>query len=357
MPRTHTGVRVLVFGPGESLGVLSSSEGGTWPATGILRVPAEGGLRLSASWSTGEQVSRLAGLAPEALYELDLLWAKIDDEHLPVIAKLTGLESLSLQDTAVTDHGLPALAPLHRLESLDLDRTATSDVGVGMLRVLANLRSIALGGKAITDRAVTHLADLPRLRNISLVGTSVSDRSVAVLAAMPALERVVILGSKLTPSGAKALRAARPGLIVLTVGTYRSANFFVFQVSRRASQATRAENDAGAGATSARSLAVLLLRREEAISPQVAEKVWRALRLAEHGVTSARRGRERAEEAYDRARLRADGWDPDEPADAAFSREHHAAWAGMQLAMRGAKEAERARLSVAQILHEQREGR
>jgi hypothetical protein len=80
-----------------------------------------------------------------------------NDETLAHIGRLSRLEFLSLNDTAVTDAGLAHLKGLTKLNQLDLWHTQIGDTGLGHLKGLSSLRLILLAGTQATDDGVLEL--------------------------------------------------------------------------------------------------------------------------------------------------------------------------------------------------------
>jgi hypothetical protein len=87
------------------------------------------------------------------------------DEILDEVARLDGLEQLSLLMSGVTDDGMRRIARLDRLQELYLQETAIGDAGLRHLKSLPRLRLITLPNR-VTDQGLDRLARLRGLRTI-----------------------------------------------------------------------------------------------------------------------------------------------------------------------------------------------
>jgi Leucine-rich repeat (LRR) protein len=126
--------------------------------------------------------------------ELNLIGSGIGD--LTLLAELTALQTLWLDDTQVSDVTL--LAELTALQTLSLDGTGVSDVTP--LAGLTALQTLSLDGTRVGD--VRPLAGLTALQTLSLDGTRVSDVTpLAGLTALHALSLDGTLVSDVTPLG------------------------------------------------------------------------------------------------------------------------------------------------------------
>lgn len=91
-----------------------------------------------------------------------------------VVARLTGLQSLSLAGAAVSDAGVWALTALTNLTALDLSwaSTVTND-GVAALAALSGLQMLNLAYLfRLTDEGLAPLAGLKALRALNLRGVT-----------------------------------------------------------------------------------------------------------------------------------------------------------------------------------------
>ncbi len=147
--------RLLHFGDAD-LGMLynlddTSSDGALWvSATGTVEVPASARMLLE-SRATPFDLSPLAGLAPDDLWELDLEYSDVTNDDLRHVSHLTGLRRLDLSLTAITDAGIPHLEGLHNLKRLGLYKCRISRDGVQRLR--ASLPGCLLDRLAKHDRS------------------------------------------------------------------------------------------------------------------------------------------------------------------------------------------------------------
>src|SRR5947199_53277 len=81
------------------------------------------------------------------------------DADMRDLAKLGGLERLSLGDTNVGDAGLEHVADLRRLTSLDIWQTKVTDAGMQQLVRLPRLRQLFLSwNRRLTDAGMPFIA-------------------------------------------------------------------------------------------------------------------------------------------------------------------------------------------------------
>jgi len=161
----------------------------------------------------------IAGLKGSPLKGLSLEGCKaIDDKALSHLSDMKSLVQLEVPGTPVTDSGLEALLkalPRDKIEVLWLGATQATNRTLESLAGMTQLRELDLAGLALTDDGMRSLKSLPKLRLLRLMGTGLTDKSVPYLSRLKALERLNVVDTEVTQAGAKALRAALPGCVVL----------------------------------------------------------------------------------------------------------------------------------------------
>ena len=187
-------------------------EGPPWEdfgqARGEVRIPAGKQVRLIVNRLSLKNLSWLVRLGPNDLYSLYLPAlssdpAKASDACMPLIARLTGLRSLSLYLTAITDRGLSHITKLRSLEYLEAPPRMT-DRGLAHLAKLPALKGLSVrasGGSPVTDAGLRHLGKLTSLEELYLRGERMSDAGLAHLAGLPRLEYLALYGSHFTDRG------------------------------------------------------------------------------------------------------------------------------------------------------------
>lgn len=118
---------------------------------------------------------------------------------------------VDLRGTAADDESLPVLAPLTRLRSLHLDELPITDAGIASLKSFKGpLASLDLRDCALTNAAMEHLAGIKSLRAIRLSGangkTSVDDTGIAFLATLPSLKVLAADELFVSTAGLEALK-------------------------------------------------------------------------------------------------------------------------------------------------------
>ncbi|WP_038170536.1 c-type cytochrome domain-containing protein [Verrucomicrobium sp. BvORR106] len=113
------------------------------------------------------------------------------------------------------DKELALLAPVNQhLIWVDLARTKVTDSGLAMVAGMSNLERLHLENTAITDAGLDHLAKLGKLEYLNLYGTKVTDAGLAKLAGAKSLKKLFVWQTGATREGAKKLEAQIPGLVV-----------------------------------------------------------------------------------------------------------------------------------------------
>lgn len=118
---------------------------------------------------------------------------RIADAGIASIARLRGLNYLSIEDTKITNNGSQLLGALTELESLSISfsPSLTGDGGAGAWRNLTKLRHLHPEYcKGLTDDFIEAIAPLTELKTLVLNGCAgMTDAGVAKLAMFPNLER------------------------------------------------------------------------------------------------------------------------------------------------------------------------
>jgi internalin A len=193
------------------------------------------------------------------LKRLDLRGTRISDGTLDIVSKMAGLEALDVAHTEVTDVGLDHLITLVNLKELAVGRGRLSNGGLVTVRMLSALRSLDLSGARPTSpdaptgrggaagvpeetlRAIAELSELrvlhlgysaiaadglrtlgtlEKIEKLGLQGcTRVDDAALAELAKWKNLKYLDVQETPATEKGLSMLRAARPGIKILTGGT------------------------------------------------------------------------------------------------------------------------------------------
>jgi eukaryotic-like serine/threonine-protein kinase len=161
---------------------------------------------------TDRDLSVLAGLTN--LKELNLDNSDITDAGLKEVAGATNLISLSLTGTQVTNTGLAELKTLSRLEFLRLDRLPITDAGMAHLSAFPRLKNVSLYKTAVADDGLAVCKQLPLLEEISLDDTQVGDVGLRHLHTCKSLKKVRVWNTRVTDKGMAELRKAVPGVQV-----------------------------------------------------------------------------------------------------------------------------------------------
>ncbi len=131
------------------------------------------------------------------------------DAGLKELARIEGLESLDLDETAVTDDGLKILAGM-RLRRLTVPTEARTDVGLKhCLAALHSPLQLRLSGWQVTDKGLKEVLPLKRLERLDLECTGISDAGLKELRALNRLRSLDLRGTLVTDDGLKELAGMR----------------------------------------------------------------------------------------------------------------------------------------------------
>ena len=178
---------------------------------GLKQLPNLSEIRLDRSLVTD---NGLVIVAPLVRLEGLSLGPAITNVGLRHLNGLTALRTLDLSRTQLTAGGLRYPRQLPLLQTLSLRNTKINDEDLAQLARFPRLVRLDLAGTPISDAGLIHLTDLPYLQSLVLERTHISDAGVEQLQKMPSLHWLFVSHTRLTESGAKALVAARPGLVV-----------------------------------------------------------------------------------------------------------------------------------------------
>ncbi len=253
--RASSDERVLHFPRDRSLGRLQVQDvsvtrriedfhhwvDGTWgkwayigEAQGDVVIPAGKRVQLMVGKNAWQDLSPLAKLRPDDLYELQLVHIPADNRCMPYVGRLTGLKVLNLRMSNIGDTGLRHLRGMRSLERLHLPKRLTdagmvhvgeltwlkglyfysnrvTDSGLVHLAKLTSLEELRLGGRMeddqrktlpslMTDAGLVHLAKLPRLWYLLLWG-DFTDAGLVHLSNIPPLRTLTLSHLKITDAG------------------------------------------------------------------------------------------------------------------------------------------------------------
>lgn len=160
--------------------------------------------------------SDLAGLA--TLTKLETLGVSsgkpegtLTNQGLTLLAKITSLKSLTIQNAQIDDRGVTELVKLKEMEQLGLTGTGISDAGVAALAdAMPHLTRLNLERTSVTDSAMNHVGKLTKLEWLTLEETEVGDEGLKMLDALAELQHISIEHDNVTSEGHKRFRSKHP---------------------------------------------------------------------------------------------------------------------------------------------------
>ena len=193
-------------------------------AQGDVTIPAGQRVKLMVSREGWKDLSPLAKLAPDDLYELRVEGTGLSheaseergllhtqnagDSIMPHIAHLTGLKILNLSMTDVTGQGLRHIEQMKSLECLDIPRL-TNDGGMTHVAKLTGLKRLYFRENNVTNKGVAKLAALRELEELNLGGTKMDNGALAHLKKLPKLHYLVLWGTTFDDAGMVHLKEVR----------------------------------------------------------------------------------------------------------------------------------------------------
>jgi len=168
-----------------------------------------------------EMEARNIRVADGKLVEVNFGGKSFGDGDCAKLAGLTDLEILDLGQCQLTDAGLDHVAKLTSLDSLSLETAkGVTDAGIARLGGLTKLTNLNVGGTQATDASLDTIGKLTNLQKLSLVTLpGITDAGLPKLDGLKQLNEVWLSGTSVTPEGAKAFLAAHPGVILHGVET------------------------------------------------------------------------------------------------------------------------------------------
>ena len=160
------------------------------------------GLELSRTRITDsslKEVAKLKGLNFLSLYE-----SQIIDTSLKDVAKLKQLKTLFLTGCNVTDTDLKEVAKLENITTLFLRRnTKITDVGLKEVAKLQQLTTLFVGGTKITDAGLKDVAKLQKLKSLSVNNTQITDEGLKEVDKLQQLTSLSLNFTQITDAGLK----------------------------------------------------------------------------------------------------------------------------------------------------------
>ena len=153
-----------------------------------------------AEFSSVSTLSRLESLDVR-------LCSGLDDSFVAGLSPLSGLRSFWFDSRGFTDTQLKTLCRLTALQEVDLNHSAVSNEGLSDLATLPELRTLCLNGcPAVTDEGLRRLTAAPELESLFLTHTGVTGTGLADLTSLKTLRHVSIFSGQINRAGRQTIR-------------------------------------------------------------------------------------------------------------------------------------------------------
>ena len=138
-------------------------------AIGEVTPPTGAPIRLVVDSSAANDLSWLDAIDPDQITELYLCQTNVNNSSLKHVARLNGLQVLSISHTYenISDLGIFHIKILKNLRKLCINATDICDISLSYLRDLNKIEVLSIGATKITDEGLKYLYDLTSLKEIS----------------------------------------------------------------------------------------------------------------------------------------------------------------------------------------------
>ncbi len=143
-------------------------------AQGKVKIPAGAKVKLQLQRDGVKEMSWVAKLNPDDLYELSIFpfpetpnVFTFGDAQIQHLSHLTGLTELTLQNVQVTDQGMRHLESMQALQKLSFYAAECGNGALKSIGQLSSLEVLDMGIMKWTDVGLLHLANLKSLQEIS----------------------------------------------------------------------------------------------------------------------------------------------------------------------------------------------
>ena len=166
-------------------------------------------------WNREVLPEDLDWLASQTSTEFLRITGSISDADLKYMSELSNLRSLTLLNAArVTDEGLISLRKLTRLRFVDIQNSRITDSGLKHLESLTDLRELRLVNSIISGPGLEYLKGALRLETLTLEGSPVKDTGLTHLKEWKSLQYLNLSDTDVSEEGLKQLRQALPGCLI-----------------------------------------------------------------------------------------------------------------------------------------------
>lgn len=129
------------------------------------------------------------------LWQIDLSESNLTDEDLDVLAGMTELRHLFLNDTQVGDKALDVVSKFSNLETLDLSSTKITAAGLAKWTPPKSLKALFLNQCDLAEGSLRPLKDHPHLDVFRLCDTKLTSACLSELGQLPLLDELDLSGT------------------------------------------------------------------------------------------------------------------------------------------------------------------
>lgn len=163
-------------------------------------------VELSGDWVTDDVVEHLAKV--RGLQGVSLWSTKVSPQGFARLAKLRGLKSLDLAGDNLNDETFEHLHELPHLEQLNVQEFALTPAGLAHLGKIASLESLSIFNVPGVDASsLQHLASLGKLDQLTMYGISLDAEAAAQIGRIKSLKSVMFQKCAMNDEAARQLGA------------------------------------------------------------------------------------------------------------------------------------------------------
>lgn len=145
---------------------------------------------------TSDKLKELLPICSQVL-ALNLMETSLKDKDIPIITKLTSLESLILSDNQLSDTGMSSIVSLFNLKHLEIVHTKITDTGLKSLLALKLLEKLDVGCNLIKNVGAKTISQITSLVDLDIRACEFDEEALPFFLNLPKLKRLNISGNRI----------------------------------------------------------------------------------------------------------------------------------------------------------------